>query len=292
MQTIVTHSGSFDPDDVLAVASLQLYLGVENTKIIRSREEKKINEADWVVDVGERYDPVNRLFDHHQNGVPTRDNNVPYSAFGLIWKEFGEKIAGSPEVAAYVEKKIVWPIDAADNHITVCHPGHAEVVAFEFFDVIDAFKPVWGTEEDFDAQFLEAVTFARQLIQRFIAHAGADIELQQMIRKKYELNEQKVILEFSEHIPRHALVGYEHVQVVVSPAPAKDVDRWMAAVVPVRHRGFQNRAVFPETWAGLAYEELESISGIDGAIFCHKERYVFIAETKEAAMKAAHHART
>lgn len=291
MQTVVTHSGSFDPDDVLAVAALQLYLGLDNLNIIRSRDKSVIDQADWVVDVGGVYNAETRRFDHHQNGVPKRDNGIPYSAFGLIWKDYGIDIAGTKEAADYIEKKLVLPIDAADNHMTVCHPGHAEVSAFQFFDVIDSMKPIWGSEENFNSQFLKAVEFARGILSRLISHGQAQYEMQEMIRERYESDGQKAVLEFSEPIPRYALTKYEDVQVIVSPVTADDVDHWMAAVVPTHDRSFQNRAIFPETWAGLVHEELETISGIAGAVFCHKERYVFVAETKEAALKAAHHAK-
>lgn len=291
MQTVVTHSGSFDPDDVLAVAALQLHLGIDEIKIVRSREVEIITAADWVIDVGGTYNPQEKRFDHHQNGVPKRENGVPYSAFGLLWKEFGAAIAGSNEVAEYIEKKLVQPIDAADNHVTVCHPMHAEVSAFELYDVIDVLKPVWGSDENFDQQFLKAVDFGRMLLERLIAHGAANHAMQQQIKKQYEAETQKAVLEFSEPIPRYALVEYEEVQVIVTPVTAADVDHWMAAVVPVHARSFQNRAIFPEAWAGLVHQELESISGIKGAVFCHKERYIFVAETKEAALKAAHYAR-
>ena len=291
MQTVVTHSGSFDPDDVLAVAALQLYLGIDEVKIVRSRDSEIIKAADWVIDVGGVYNPLEKRFDHHQNGVPKRGNGIPYSAFGLVWKEYGIAIAGSKETADYIEKKIVHPIDAADNHVAVCHPMHAEVSAFEFYDVVDALKPVWGSTEDFDTQFLVAVGFARILLQRLIAHGAANHAMQALIQKQYESDAQKAVLEFTEPIPRYALVEYEEVQVIVTPVTAGDVGHWMAATVPVHTRSFQNRAIFPEVWAGLVHDELESISGIKGAVFCHKERYVFIAETKEAALKAAHHAR-
>ena len=291
METVATHSGSFDPDDVLAVATLQLYLGAENIKIIRSRNNEVIEKADWVVDVGGVYDPATRRFDHHQNGVPKRDNGVPYSAFGLLWKEFGVAIASSKEAADYIEKRLVQPIDAADNHVTVCHPTQTGIEAFQFYDVIDALKPVWGSDEDFESQFLNAVDLARVLLLRLISHAKAHQAMEAIIRETYEADEQKAVLEFREPIPRHALVDYKDVQVVVSPVAADDVDHWLAAVVPVHPRSFQNRAIFPETWAGLVYEELADVSGINGAVFCHKERYIFVAETKEAALKAAHHAR-
>ncbi len=291
MQTVVTHSGSFDPDDVLAVAALQLLVGVEDLKITRSRDKVVIDKADWVVDVGGYYDAATRRFDHHQNGVPKRENGIPYSAFGLIWKDYGIEIAGTKESADYIETKLVLPIDAADNHVTVCHPGQAGVSAFQFFDIIDALKPVWGSEEKFDSQFMKAVEFARGLLTRLIAHGLAHKNMQEMIREQYESEGQKTVLEFSEPVPRYALTEYKDVQVVVSPVTADDVDHWMAAVVPVQDRGFQNRAIFPEAWAGLAHNELKEVSGIDGAVFCHKERYIFVAETKEAALKAAYHAR-
>lgn len=291
MHTVVTHSGSFDPDDVLAVATLQLYLGVDEVEILRSRRTEVVETADWVVDVGGVYDVERNRFDHHQNGVPSRDNGIPYSAFGLIWRELGVKITGSVEAAAYVEQKLVLPIDAADNHVTVCHPSNAHVTAFELFDVIDVLKPVWGSEESFDDQFPKAVELARLVLQRLIAHGQAQAEMHAMITSEYEADPQKAVLEFSEPVPRHALVEYEEVQVVVSPVTAEDVEHWMAAVVPVKGRGFQNRAIFPEKWGGLVFEELEAVSGIEGAVFCHKERYIFVAETKESALKAAHHAR-
>lgn len=290
MQTVVTHSGSFDPDDVLAVASLQLFLGVDQIQIIRSRQQHVIDAADWAVDVGGAYDVAAKRFDHHQNGVPKRENGVPYSAFGLVWREIGEHICGSAEAAAQIEKKLVQPVDAADNHVTVCHPGQADISAFEFYDIVDTFKPTWGSDEDFDSQFLLAVDFARSMLTRMIAHAHAHNEMHDMIKDHYHAAPDKAIIQFPEPVPRHALVTYEDVLVVVSPVPASDVNNWMAAVVPINVRGFQNRVVFPEPWAGLVDKALENVSGVDGAVFCHKERYIFVADSKEGALEAANHA--
>ena len=291
MQKVVTHSGSFDPDDVLAVALVQLYVGPENVEIVRSREKSVLESGDWVLDVGGVYDVTTNRFDHHQNGVPARDNGVPYSAFGLVWREYGEAVCGSAAVAEQIERQLVQPIDAADNHVTVCHAGQADLTPFEFFDVIDAFKPVWGSDEQYDSQFTVAVELARTLLTRLIAHRKADVALHDHIRSKYNAAEQKAVLQFERPVPRHALVPYEDVQVVVSPTPATDVDRWTAAVVPMQQRGFQNRVTFPASWAGLEHDELAAISGIADAVFCHKERYIFVAESKEAALRAAHHVR-
>ena len=46
------------------------------------------------------------------------------------------------------------------------------------------------------------------------------------------------------------------------------------------------RVPLPEEWAGKSDEELHAASGIEGAIFCHKGRFISIWETKEDAMRA------
>lgn len=287
MYTIVTHSGSFDPDDVLAVAAVQLYLGVGVVKIVRSRDENIIAAADWVIDVGGKYDVAKHRFDHHQNGVPERANGVPYSAFGLIWKEYGKLICDSQVVANDIEKNLVLAIDAADNHMMVTQSINQEVSPFEFFDVIDVLKPVRGTDETYDSEFVKAVDWARGLLKRLIAHGKANIVLQELIKKQYEAAEDKRLVIFDEPMPRYALAGFDDVQVMVAPTPANDVTNWIATVVPIDSRKFQNRVLFPLDWAGLENDELVNVSGIEEAIFCHKERYIFVGKTRAAAIAAA-----
>jgi uncharacterized UPF0160 family protein len=42
----------------------------------------------------------------------------------------------------------------------------------------------------------------------------------------------------------------------------------------------------PQEWAGLLDEELKKVSGIPGAVFCHKGRFISVWETREDALKA------
>ncbi len=46
------------------------------------------------------------------------------------------------------------------------------------------------------------------------------------------------------------------------------------------------RMPLPESWAGLMAEELKKVSGISGAIFCHKGRFISVWKTKDDALKA------
>jgi len=46
------------------------------------------------------------------------------------------------------------------------------------------------------------------------------------------------------------------------------------------------RTPLPQEWAGLLDEDLKRASGIRGAIFCHKGRFISVWETKEDVFKA------
>ncbi|MCA9363053.1 MYG1 family protein [Candidatus Kaiserbacteria bacterium] len=287
MQTVLTHSGSFDPDDVLAVASLEILLGRDNMHIMRSRDSEEISKADWVVDVGGVYDVSNNRFDHHQPGAPVRDNGIPYSSFGLVWREYGEKICESKEVAEKMEKKIVQPIDAADNQVALCTCAEHGLKNFEFYDVLQMYKPVWGTHEDYTTGFLRAVNFGVGLLKRLIAQFKAEEKMLEYVDEVYKNTEDKTILVFDKPVLREVLTRYEDVLVGVSPVTDSEREIWWAATAPKVGNGFDTKALFPEKWAGLANDKLADVSGIDDATFCHKNRWLFVADTKDGAVTAA-----
>ena len=60
----------------------------------------------------------------------------------------------------------------------------------------------------------------------------------------------------------------------------------LRAVPPTLEERMKVRYPLPLEWAGLLGEELKRVSGIPGAIFCHKGRFISVWETKEDAMKA------
>jgi uncharacterized UPF0160 family protein len=287
MQVVVTHNGSFDPDDVLAVAIVTMYLGKGNYEVVRSRDYEVIDKADWVIDVGGKYDASTKRFDHHQNGVPKRDNKVPYSAFGLVWDDIGEEVCGSASVAKALEEKLVYAIDAADNAVEVCCTCGLDIQSYEFFDVINTFKPVWGSEEDFYTGFMRAVSFARKLLRRQIAHQKGEEAMISYAKEIYDKAADKQFLELEKPVVRHSSSKLEETKMYISPVFATDSPNWMAVAVPHGIQSFASRTSFPEAWRGLSDSELEEVSGIEGAIFCHKEGYMFVANSKDAALTAA-----
>src|SRR3989344_3878896 len=130
---IATHSGTFHTDDCFAVALLILYLRkeIDEVKIVRSRNASDLASAQFVVDVGGIYDEQKNLFDHHQEGgAGVREDGIPYAAFGLVWKKFGEEIAGSKEVKDKFEEVLVEPVDAHDNGVSISSPIFERIFPF------------------------------------------------------------------------------------------------------------------------------------------------------------------
>lgn len=232
MQTVITHNGSFHPDDVFAVATLQLHLGKDELTVIRTRDESVIETADWVVDVGGVYDVAAQRFDHHQIGAPVRDNKIPYAAFGLVWKHLGEKIAGSKDAADSIEERIAQQIDAGDNGITLYKTNEYDVSPYELYNVVGSFKPVWGSSTTDDEAFMQAVDFARELLVRTIAHAQAGVQMRELVQLGYESAEDKTILEFDESVNRNSFIEFSDVNVVVHPSESNESIQWKAVVIP------------------------------------------------------------
>eukprot|EP00559_Dactyliosolen_fragilissimus_P002821 CAMPEP_0184857990 /NCGR_PEP_ID=MMETSP0580-20130426/3132_1 /TAXON_ID=1118495 /ORGANISM="Dactyliosolen fragilissimus" /LENGTH=367 /DNA_ID=CAMNT_0027353901 /DNA_START=209 /DNA_END=1312 /DNA_ORIENTATION=+ len=62
---------------------------------------------------------------------------------------------------------------------------------------------------------------------------------------------------------------------------------WRVQAVPIEGRKFDNRLGLPEPWRGVRDEDLEKISGIKGAKFCHAAGFIGGAQTYEGALEMA-----
>lgn len=284
MKKVITHSGSFHADDVFAVATLQLYFGVDEVAIVRTRDEAMIASGDIVLDVGGVYDPDKQRFDHHQNGAPVRDNGIPYAAFGLIWKHYGEQVSGSSGLAAEIERRLVWPIDAADNGVSIFEVTDLGVSPALVQDVISLYKPEWGSGASMDDGFLNACALAREIISRAVTHAKANQEERDYVRSAYDSSPNRDIVVFDRQVSSINLVEYPEALVSVCP---NEEGNWSAAMVRETYDSFKTKRQFPERWAGLRDQELAAASGIADAIFCHKARFLFVAKSKDGAVEAA-----
>jgi uncharacterized UPF0160 family protein len=282
---VVTHNGRCHADDVFAAATLQLKFGA-GLEIVRTRDEAQIAAADIAFDVGHVYSPADRRFDHHQPDAPApRENGVPYAAFGLVWKEFGEDICGDAGVAAAVDEKLVQPVDASDNGFTLADAKPGLPDEFVFDDIAKAFCPTWLEDESaHDAAFFEVVPFARRVLERVIAHAAAREKGNALAALAYARAEDPRLLVLDGPYPFGG-VAKAHPELLFVVSPDVFADRWNLRAV--QESGFDNRRDLPAAWAGLRAEELEAATGVPGATFCHRGRHFCAAKTREAALALA-----
>ena len=66
-----------------------------------------------------------------------------------------------------------------------------------------------------------------------------------------------------------------------------ETGQWRIQTVPVEPGSFEDKRPLPKTWAGLSDKELQQVSGIDDAMFCHNGLFIAGAKSFESTMKMA-----
>jgi len=282
-KTILTHSGSFQADDIFAVATLLLAIG-EST-VIRTRDKAQIAKADYVVDVGMVYNPAVNRFDHHQpGGAGERPNGIPYASSGLVWKEFGGKLSGGKEEADLIDFRLMQPLDAHDNGVAIADYRFKNVRSYSIMDFFYSFLPSPNqTEEELYKIFMFLVTVAKDLLVREIGRAKGVIEGEVRVKEAYENSSDKRIIILSEDLPWGRIFA-EKSEVLFVVYPRND-GRWGVQVV--QEAGFVSRKPLPTSWAGKVDKELQEVTGVPDAIFCHRALFTVVAKSKEGALALA-----
>ncbi|MEY4440782.1 MAG: hypothetical protein RLY49_408 [Candidatus Parcubacteria bacterium] len=282
---IVTHNDRFHADDVCAMATLRICFGDKITEIIRTRDESIIQTADIVFDVGHVYNPETNRFDHHQTeGAGKRENGIPYAAFGLVWKKFGEEICGSKEVAYSIDKKMVQMVDASDNGMFPYTYTQEDLREYVLDTICHSFGSTWKEKDNYDGGFFQMVDMVEKILRREIKVAQDKAEAIPFIEKTYQESLDKQIIVFDEYYPwGDTLKKYSDIYFVVSPT--KEKDQWR--ILTIQDQQLKNKKSLPASWGGLKGEELEKVTGIKGSRFCHKALFMAVADTKEVAIKLA-----
>ncbi len=287
--TIVTHNGNFHPDDVFGVATLFLELGDSaDIEIIRTRDRKITDDADYVVDTGDMYNSDTNRFDHHQKGrAGVRANGIPYASFGLVWKKYGEHVCGGKIIADKIEQSVVVPIDARDNGVDINTLIYPDIAPYEIRNIIWAFRTTWKEDKNqLDANFRRMVDFARELLQREIIYVRDEMEGEQIVLDTYNKTEDKRMVVLDGHYPFDVL-GKQMPECLIMVYPDITDGNWCLECVRDDFHSYVSRMLFPKEWAGKNNKELEDVTGVLGAIFCHPTSFFAVARTKETAIKMA-----
>lgn len=285
---LVTHDGSFHSDDIFAAAAITLMLEKKNKQymIIRSRDKDIIENGDYVFDVGGEYNEKLNKFDHHQKGGAGEREGIPYAAFGLVWKKFGKEVTGTQEIADMIERKLVLPIDANDNGVDLFENNFLNISPYTLQDVFGTFSPTALEELQKDKQFMKAFILGKEILQREIKKASDQIEINKIIKNFYKKSKDKRLIVIDEpKVYKYEI--WEGLEDFPEPlfAVSGDNENWRVTAIRKEKKGFGNRKDFPKAWAGLREKELQAITGVPDAIFCHRGLFLVVAKSKEGAIK-------
>jgi uncharacterized UPF0160 family protein len=287
---IVTHDSNFHTDDVFAAATLSLYFEKTDQPFIirRSRDKSDIEKADIVFDVGFVYDAEKGRFDHHQSdGAGIRENGVPYAAFGLVWKHFGLALLDqNKNIWKAVDDQLATPIDAPDNGFSLTEQVIPNIQPFYLGDVISV---LFSKGQDPDKEFFQAVIFAKKLMTEFIERIKAGEEVKDRILDEYESSDDKKIVVAGFPTTRQMMwvALKEKTDVLFGVFQSKTNSDWNIVAMRKTLNSFGNRKDMPESWGGLQEVDLQKVTGVPDAVFCHRNLFLASARSKKGAIALA-----
>ncbi len=277
-RSVGTHDGAFHADEVTACALLVVFDLVDEDKIVRTRDPLKLHECEFVCDVGGEYDPNRKLFDHHQADYVGR-----LSSAGMILRYLKEQGILNENEFNFFSHTLINGVDDHDNGLDPQIPGICT-----YSHIMANFTPIQYdvNPKEQDEAFFEALTFAKGHLIRLWHRYQYIQSCRETVAEVME--SQDVGMIFEKAIPWmdtfFELGGEKHpAQFIIMPTGK----HWKLRGIPpsLDHR-MEVRFPLPKEWAGLLDEDLKRITGMPGAIFCHKGRFISVWETKEDALKA------
>jgi uncharacterized UPF0160 family protein len=176
-------------------------------------------------------------------------------------------------------------VDAHDNGIAKLEPGTCS-----FSQVVSNFLPIEYESENsvMNQAFFVAVDFVLGHLERLCKRHSYIADCKSIVQEKMKGSGYAMF--FEEPIPwieNFFEMGGEFHPALFIIMPAGP--HWkLRGIPPSMKERMQVRRPLPEHWAGLHEEALVEVSGIEGAVFCHKGRFLSIWKTKEDAIKALH----
>jgi len=278
LRSIGTHDGTFHADEVTACALLILFDLADEGKIVRTRDQELLDTCEFVCDVGGIYEPERKLFDHHQV-----DYQGGMSSAGMVLKYLRDLGSLNENEYRFFHDKLIKGVDDHDNGLDPQLPG-----VCTYSHILANFTPIAydATAEEQNAAFFEALAFVKGHLSRMWQRYHYVHSCKEVVEAAMAVQDR--FLFFDKAVPWMDLFfelgGEKHPALfVVMPSG----QHWKVRGIPPSSKCRMDvRMPLPLQWAGLLEEELQKTSGIDGAIFCHKGRFISVWESKEDAMKA------
>lgn len=282
---VMTHGGTFHADEVMATAILVRTFGTISVSRVFNVPED-LPEESIVYDIG------GGRFDHHQKGGNgMRENEVPYSSAGLIWKEFGPQILKdtlNPEkIWRIADSMLIQGIDAVDNGSLPKTDYPASPMSIS--RIISMMNPRYDETVSSDEKFAEAVELAGKILDMVIQDAVSTVSAEQIVEEAIE-SADGAIMVLSMFVPWQSCLLHsdnlkaQKILYVIFPS---NRGGYNCQAVPDKPGSTSQRKALPESWRGLSGLQLQEMTGVQSATFCHNAGFMCGAATLDDAVALA-----
>lgn len=201
----------------------------------------------------------------------------------MVLKYLWDEADITQEEYDFFRRMLIKGIDDHDNGRAPLVEGYCS-----FSNVISNFTPIEYevSAGEQDECFFKAVDFVHWYLKRLLERHRYNRSCAEMVAERMRNSDTCMV--FEESIPWlesfFALGGETHSALfVIMPSGS----HWkLRGIPPTYENRMSVRLPLPSEWAGLLEEDLKRVSGIPGAVFCHKGRFISVWETKEDAEKA------
>lgn len=287
----ITHAGTFHADEIFATLILSKI--IPEIILIRLAEvnEKERNEANKDAII---YDIGRKEYDHHQlGGNGERENGVKYAACGLIWKAFGRKLLEKYDVKEidytldYIDRNLIQFIDSNDNgQLPKLQTSYRNV---HLAHIVSLFNPKWDENVDSDDNFMRALSVCDIIFDEFLHDTFSKMKAKEIIDKAIENSKDGIMVldtfaPWKEFLLNSKNEKAKDINFTVFPSSRGGYNVY---AVPIELGSFENRKSLPKEWRGLSNEDLQKVTGVKTARFCHNAGFICSADSKEGALELA-----
>lgn len=247
----LTHSGTFHADDVMSAALLK---AIFDDIHIERKGAVPPGYQGLIFDIG------GGRYDHH-GGKSEFRNDVPYAAFGKLWRDIGPLVMKDWKKfdASFVQK-----IDYADN-------------TGRNFPTVSILIASYNTDDvngsDQDKRFFELVDIFSRLIRTHIDREYAKEQTALLLKKEYKRQGEIILLD--KYLPHDAKDIPPNVRFLIFPCR----DGVMAKSCSAGRK----QILFPVPWCGAEKQYLEKAES--GLIFCHPSGRMIVAKDAASAKR-------
>jgi uncharacterized UPF0160 family protein len=177
-------------------------------------------------------------------------------------------------------------VDAFDNGTDLVK-NLSDITPYYIQHVFSSIEPTWRENRNKDEAFLECVEIAKKILKREIIHANDILFGKQKIIEEYQKTKDKRIIVFEDNYPFEYFL-HEFPEPLFAIYPRKTDNTWGVKTIRDSIKTFNSRKTFPKEWAGLKDEELQRVSGVPDAVFCHRSlNFIAVAKSREGAIALA-----